>query len=348
MADAPWTSSTLLDHVLSGGRLQANDIDDLLLRRIGEDEHLEYKDGEWLDKPDRAARLREYVTSFANMVGGALIVGVRGHDANADDTEEKRPGWSVTGCQMNRLDEWAADSLRPVAHMFSPPARIHTIEHKNGPILVVAVARAPNLVDVVEKSKRRLYLRIGHATVPASEALEADLRLGRRARPQLAISCVATAFGEAQQFVGKLNIELTIANNGLLWVSEAICGWVGYGWERQNATEPPSPGLLPYVEVAPVVGSWPHTPKLLMHTTEVHELQPFRSRTVKVPVVMPAPSGSSTEFVWQGLAFVIPRDGSPLFVQLDYVLATQPRMAGSTGAVAPGHLGQIRQQQIGR
>lgn len=342
MASMGWTSARFLSHVLSGAMVTPADLNDLLERRVPEDQWLEYKDGEWLDGPSPAARLREYVSSFANVDGGVLIVGVRGHEKNEDDRANKRPGWSVTGCVLPNLPNWVSDALKPIAHFLSPPARVQGVQHPHGDVLVVGVAKAPLLVDVTEGKRQLTYLRNGHSTFAVSEALQVDLRLGRRVHPQLSLSGRHTGFGSEQALMSTLRMELSIQNNGLVWVSEGICGWVGYAHEKQNQTEVPADGLLRHLDVSALADSWAQPARLVMRIERLDVLQPFRRRTLSVPIVVPTPLRSSERFVWHGVAFVVPRDSPPTFMQIDCVLSTRPTVTCECMDIAQGELGRVR------
>jgi hypothetical protein len=318
------------------------DLNDLLERRVPEDQWLEYKDGEWLQGASPAAKLREYVSAFANADGGVLIVGVRGHERNDHDHDNARPGWSVAACTVTRLREWAEDALKDIAHFLSPPARTHVVQHERGEVLVIGVAKAPNLIDVYEGRRTVTYLRNGHATFAMSESLQVDLRLGRRVQPHLSLSVREQSFGSIQALMSNLVVETAVENNGLLWVAEAVYGWVGYAHSSQNQTERPASGLTRYLEIVPLAESWTAPAKLLMRCFPLKALQPFRRAVQSLSVALPTPLRSSERFRWQGVVFVIPRDSPPTFVQVDCVLSTQPSLVFSCAEIVQGGLGRIQ------
>ncbi len=63
---------------------------------------------------------------------------------------------------------------------FSPLPRCHVIDHHRGPVLAIAVARAPLLVQCYEASERKYFFRIGDSTLQIPEYLIADLNRSTR------------------------------------------------------------------------------------------------------------------------------------------------------------------------
>lgn len=150
--------------------------------------HLDYKRGEWLKEPSRAAAdLRKWISSFANSDGGALVVGVPDERAGDADT----PPWTVMGCRppgKGSLSDWASDALWPL-RMVPPPA-VHVIptpDASYGPeVLVVATDRSVHrLVSCFESGKKVTYFRHGHSTHEADPWLLEDLLTSRRSRPRI-------------------------------------------------------------------------------------------------------------------------------------------------------------------
>ena len=188
-------SIDLLESMLGGEDITADELDDLVNDQVSEDLHLEYKHGDELQKGKRAgATIREYVSAFANSAGGVLVVGVD----NAT--------WEVTGCCApggGDLREWASRCLTPIAPYLSPQARPDVVQHPKGDVLLVAADRSMNLVPLVEDQKPVYYLRIHDQTIKAPEYLVSDLLLGRRNRPFLditAFSLEAITSRPASQF----------------------------------------------------------------------------------------------------------------------------------------------------
>jgi hypothetical protein len=121
---------------------------------------------------------REYVSGFANSDRGVLIIGVN------EDTPR-----AIAPCEPNigeqPLAEWAGRCFQEMTGYFSPLPRCQMIEHSKGPVLTIAVARAPSLVPCVESRSLKYFFRIGDFTIPIPDFLIADLVLGRRQRPLL-------------------------------------------------------------------------------------------------------------------------------------------------------------------
>ncbi len=172
-------SKDLLDDLLAGKHLTAEDLDKLVVEQPKEDQYLDYKDGALTRKDPKDAKkvVREWISAFANSDGGTLILGV-----------SEGPPRAVSGCtrQGNApLDEWARDLVLDMAPFFSPQPRIHVVAHPIGEVLVAAVARAPQLVPCVESRELKYFLRIHDSTVQAPTYLISDLVLGRRKHPVL-------------------------------------------------------------------------------------------------------------------------------------------------------------------
>src|SRR5262245_57950420 len=90
--------------------------------------------------------IRKYISGFANGDGGVLIIGLN------DDKPR-----SVAPCEPNigdqPLHEWALRCLRDMTGYFSPLPRCHVIEHSKGPVLAIAIPRAPTLVPCVDEGE---------------------------------------------------------------------------------------------------------------------------------------------------------------------------------------------------
>lgn len=174
-------TAELLETLLSDEELGINELDELLRFEVPEDLHLEYKHGKKLEETGKTPNrmIRRYVSGFANGAGGVLLVGV-------DEVN-----WCVTGCKApggRSLRRWASDCVSPIAGYFSPPPVFKKVDHPNGEVLVVAVARSPVLVPCYEGYHRpAYYLRMDDKTLKAPEYLVADLVLRRREHAYLAI-----------------------------------------------------------------------------------------------------------------------------------------------------------------
>jgi len=106
----------ILQRVLEGERLVANDLEQLIEEAVKEGLYLEYKHGDLLKERDKANNvIREYMSAFANSDGGVLIIGIR---------EEMSIPVEVTGCNIGYvgnkpLDEWANSCITGIAGQFT-------------------------------------------------------------------------------------------------------------------------------------------------------------------------------------------------------------------------------------
>lgn len=200
--------------------------------------HLDYKRGEWLDEEPRtaAARVRKWVTSFANSDGGALVVGVADERAQGDGV----PPWTITGCRPPKkgsLFDWASDAVRdlgvlhPVVHVVSTPGASYGPE-----VLIIAAARFHRLIPCVESGSQVYYVRLGASTVRADDWLLRDLFLTRRARPHIIPTTRATNYdGEGGHLDQRYSFEAVISleNASPVWASglhvTALGLWEGGG-----------------------------------------------------------------------------------------------------------------------
>jgi hypothetical protein len=174
-------SKEVLERLLAGGTLAAAELEELIAKCSDEDQFLDYKSGK--QDPEKLKKtIRRWVTGFANAEGGVLIVGV-----TEPDKKEKKPrhidGVTVPG-EANPHD-WATRVLQDLTGSFSPPPTILQVGHPEGAVLVVATARAPQLIPYVEAGDVKYALRIGESTVDVPSYLLADLILGRRNHPIL-------------------------------------------------------------------------------------------------------------------------------------------------------------------
>jgi hypothetical protein len=88
-----------------------------------------------------------------------------------DALEAEGADWQVIGCHApggGSLTNWASRSLTPIAGYLSPPPVLYEVPSPDGPMLVVAVARAPGLVPCFDRGDRRLlyHLRLDDQTLP--------------------------------------------------------------------------------------------------------------------------------------------------------------------------------------
>src|SRR5690606_1522234 len=82
---------------------------------------------------------------------------------------------------------WAARTVGHLIGALGVPPRFATVDVEGGQVLLVAVHRAPTLVSTTKSGQAAYYFRIEDEAreVPASHV--ADLALGRRQTPTLAV-----------------------------------------------------------------------------------------------------------------------------------------------------------------
>jgi predicted HTH transcriptional regulator len=139
----------LLDLLLEGTTLSSDELKEFIKKYPDEDLFFDYKDG-ILTKPEKRKEgsqiIRRGISGFANSVGGVLVVGVN----------EDRPR-GISPCERNiggqTLSEWATRCLQSMVGFFSPPPRFQIVELDEGPVLTIAVARAPSLISSFQDFK---------------------------------------------------------------------------------------------------------------------------------------------------------------------------------------------------
>ena len=213
----------LLDDVLGRRPVDPAILDGLVREKVGEGSYHEYKRGKWMTTPDVKQELRACVSGFANAEGGVLIIGIAGGEKS-----QGRDAWTFDPplCpDPAGWDEWLGRVLSEV----SAKTRVEwkVVPVNGGDVVVVAANRAEALIRVYEKPNLVCHLRVGPQTVPIPETLFADLALGRRAKPDLALE-LFTLDGGTDSIGFHLNVKLFIHNQGLLWVHDVSVAWCGY------------------------------------------------------------------------------------------------------------------------
>lgn len=274
----------LLESVMAGHEMTVSELDSLLQDRTPEDLHLEYKHGNELkDKRKGSATIRQYLSGFANSVGGILLIGV--------DEES----WCVTGCSApggGDLAKWASDTLLQQATFFSPPPRFHVIDHPNGKVLVAATLRSLALVPSVEAGRTVYYLRFhdktpNNQTLQVPEYLMSDILLGRRQQPYLYITDLEflrlQRMGSDNTGEKSIHFILTcrIENRSLSWSESIRIGLLAFSRPTSSTNTLISSHLLSYVDIDESKLNEVITDYKLIHSTsDVSSIGPF---DVQVP-----------------------------------------------------------------
>jgi hypothetical protein len=155
---APTSSRELPDFLLEGGELTPQELEDFVRRVPEEDLFLDYKDGLSTKGPQKDVQttVREMVSGFANAEGGVLVIGV----------SETRPR-GISPCQrigLEPLDVWAQKVVSDMAGSLSRPPRFSVVSYDTGDVLLIASARAPQLVPCIESRETKYFLRIHDST----------------------------------------------------------------------------------------------------------------------------------------------------------------------------------------
>jgi Putative DNA-binding domain len=244
--------SEFLDLALSGETVAAEKIRELVRTRTEEDQWIDFKSGRLLSEKDAgaarvgkpidpAAKLRRYVSSFANAEGGALVVGVVDKDDRADHFD----GCTHIGNETPKV--WAQRALAPLAYHLTTPMRFHELDVDACKVLIVAVGRSDRLVPCSELGQLVHYMRIGEQSPAVPEYLVKDVLLGRRQRPE--ISLTVDTGSKPNEQPNELILRVRIRNEGLQLIPSYV---VVVARCREGAADPKiGPGLRRFVEVLP-------------------------------------------------------------------------------------------------
>lgn len=235
-----------LEALLEGDKLLPAELEDFI-QSLNEDQYLDYKDGVITTKQKRnrgAAIIREYVSAFANSEGGILVIGV------ADQPR------GISACTPGKepLDKWVDNLLSDMYPRLSPPPRIQVITHQKGLVLVIAVARAPELVPCIEARSASYFLRAHHRTFKAPAYLISDLVLGRRQHPIVEMSISS---GELFGYLGTPNFRpklfFSAENMGFVTAEQLELGFIT--WSIGEYGGRLNSSILSYIdlEIAPDV-----------------------------------------------------------------------------------------------
>ena len=183
--------------------------------------------------------VRQYVSGFANAEGGILVIGV---------SDKPR---TIAPCEpigRTTLDSWAGTLLQDMAPYLSPPPRIQVVEHRKGSVLVIAVARAPELVPCVEARQWKYYLRLHDSTIEVPSFLITDLVLGRRQHPIVELRCRCGELPpHLESRTGSLSLTFAAENLGFVIAENLEIGLVI--WDIGEGSARLNPHLSSYIDV---------------------------------------------------------------------------------------------------
>ncbi len=279
-----------LDYLLEGKILTAELLEQFLEKNPEEGQYLDYKDGAITSPNERANGrkiIREYINSFSNSDGGILIIGV------GRSTPRKIKACTPTGHEP--IDKWAENCVLDMTPHFSPQPRFQIVDHPEGLVLVIAVARAISLVPCVESRKLKYFLRINQTTLEAPEYLISDLVLGKRQYPLLDLQFYDKRESKEDieikgDKVPSRSVELifSVENMSLLPASEVKLGFIS--WTLNDHKMVINRFLLSYIDIINIsdhsFGRLFH----LVHDSEINanysgiqDIDPFHQSIIKLP-----------------------------------------------------------------
>jgi hypothetical protein len=221
--------------------------------KLPEDTWLDYKDGRYLDKLDKA-ELRRDITAFANSGGGCLVIGVS--EKKEPDSCLSKPGdfAPFTGDVGRVRSQIEGVVQHLVGQVLPPPRPPMYLSIGGGTVVVIAIPRSGRLAAVNENGALAYYIRVveGRAKVP--DYLIADLMFGRREQPDLEAQVVALGKVEEPaclRFVFHVQVE----NRGFTTAAGLHCGaatWQGSSHGFRGAA--PGRRLRELIEWGPKIG----------------------------------------------------------------------------------------------
>jgi hypothetical protein len=249
----------LLELLLEGNPLTPDELEQFIREHRDEDQYFDCKDGA-ITTPTRRKEgsqiIRKWMSGFANSDGGILIVGVN----EPNDKNEPR---KIAPCEARigeqTPEEWATRCLLAMAGSFSPPPRFQTIQHPQGPVLTIAVARAPALVPCVDAGELKYFLRIHDSTVEAPAYLITDLVLGRRQHPILDLHPPTTEVrthvlpvGSAADRISvqRVSFRFSVENLSLATADEVRIGVISWSLMEGSTREGLNRHLRLHLEIA--------------------------------------------------------------------------------------------------
>ena len=252
----------------------------------------------------------------------SLIIGIVGGErSQGQDT------WSfeAPACpDQAGWDEWLGRVLSDVMAKTRVAWKVVAVEGKD--VLVVAANRAEQLIRVYEKRNLVCHLRVGPTTVPIPETLFADLALGRRAKPDLALEQPLVGGGIDSGGL-YLNVNFFVHNQGLLWVPDFAAAWCGYGRSGSRASGSLTRllDLKPTVrnDLAPIVGDFNLFVRDAIYggwknrsDDKPTKVKPFDLLKLGQKIVGLLATNESGPWAWYAAIMVLAMNGAPIWAQL--------------------------------
>jgi hypothetical protein len=326
-------SQSVLEQLLTGHHMSADELDQLVVDRAKEDLYLEYKNGLELQKPNAADTIREYMSGFANSAGGVLIIGMNAPDGVPIE---------VTGCPGHKkgdLADWAARCITEMASFFSPLPRFHVVAHPKGEVLIGVTQRSLSLVPRRLGEGMVYHFRMHDQTLKAPDYLMGDLLLGRRQQPILQVSGHTLAnlrrelsgASSSSRSSGAMDISIELRihfeNMSIVWAEE--CRWgiiarlqhVGVTGTRTSVSTP-GRHLLSFVDVIDIPPSSDPRPAGLYHFRGVLPIdEPFATTSQGISFFVPIRFHQEWfTYTWKAALYVTAKNSLPLWHQINIVV----------------------------
>lgn len=349
-------SLQILERLLSGAHLTANDLDELISQRVLEDQYIEYKHGSELTKNEATDTIRDYISGFANSAGGVLVIGI--------DAPEGIP-LTVTGCQghhKRNLAEWAARCLNQIASQFSPFPRFHVVQHPAGEVLVGATQRSLSLVHQSKYGGMLYHFRLHDQTLKAPDYLMADLLLGRRQQPVLEVTDYSAV--NLQRIMEnadgamdlQLELRLQFENMSIVWADEVrwgIVAWIQGDFGRTFHLEvgKPSSHLLSFIDIEDLKKPYSRARQLIHVRGSMNINKPFDIDHKGISVTVPLKVYDNWYiYTWKAALYITTRQTLPAWYQISFVVNSDtPRLIDERTDVArPSDLIAIEKIAIDR
>ena len=312
-------SQILLEKLMAGHILSAEEFDAFISQQVPEDLHLDYKHGKELEKSNASGTIRQYMSGFANSAGGILIIGV------------DQQNWQVTDCKApggSDIAEWAARCLNDIAHHFSPQPRFQVLIHPQGKVLIAATERSFSLIPCVEKGSIVYYIRLHDQTLKAPEYLLSDIILGRRNHSDLRIKEIyitdlrlehSTSHEKASVM---FNFGVIIENSSLSWAIDSSIAIICWQNNKSGGNRIISNHLLSYIECENIDNNNFLQDYSISHQSIYFaDLKSFDVRIIEPMSEHSVPAKHSTykwvNYVWKAAIYINSRESPPIWYQVE-------------------------------
>jgi hypothetical protein len=218
------------------------------------------------------------------------------------------------------------------------------VQHAQGPVLIIATARAPSLVPCVEAGRLKYFFRVGDSTLPIPEYLITDLVLGRRQHPFIDLKVLDHSIDTASESKD-MTIRFSVENLSLVPAEEIRIGVV-FWFAGDGYPALASPHLRSYLDVHEPVGpDLPEDHLRLIYVSNQSsgrtvDLRPFEAGhiDIKTPLslsnmeVRVTKPGQGAKVRRIGAVYVMPKGSPPTWFELEieFLAESTPRLLGLT------------------